>query len=277
MEKHLDLDTMPKALSSRVVDKDNKGLLNNRKHLVSTKKEISMDFTPSSHRVRNKIGLISQALNTMTNQTFMEPRIRAVRTNMLTLILITLEQARLEPKKNKNNNKKKVSDGILETPTHGSGTKMTVKSSIQERLVRIRVIKSKKIGKTGCHRMNKRTTRSTLKSLRGPGVRLSSMLPNFNSSKTTDTTLGPKLRRKQREKPTTRSLKRIKTLTSTPLTEDSVQPNLMATCTRPCSGISIHFRFKTREKRPSTTRNSKTPKSGLTVNLKRQCNARKLL
>ena len=163
MEKHLDLDTMPKALSSRVVDKDNKGLLNNRKHLVSTKKEISMDFTPSSHRVRNKIGLISQALNTMTNQTFMEPRIRAVRTNMLTLILITLEQARLEPKKKNNNNKKKVSDGILETPTHGSGTKMTVKSSIQERLVRIRVIKSKKIGKCQIlKRINKGTRQKSL-------------------------------------------------------------------------------------------------------------------
>lgn len=187
MEKLLALDIMRKALGSKVRGKDSSGLLNKRKHLVSMKKGISMDFTPSSRRVRSRIGLTLQALNMTTNRTFTAPKTRAVRTNMLILTLATHVQAKLEPKESKNNNKTKVSGGILETLIHGSGIKTIVKSSTQGKLVKIRMTRSKRTGRKACHKTNKRTTKSILKSLREPGVQLNSIVLSFNSSKTTDT------------------------------------------------------------------------------------------
>lgn len=211
---------MEEVLKLSLQARDN-GHLSSQKHLTNTKKGISMDSIPNLHKANSKTGLISQALSTMINQTFMglKTRTKTRVVNMLTSTLATPGLEKPENRKNNNNNRNELSDGTPKTLTLGLETRMIVKNFIQARLVKdpLRVInRRRKIGRQACLKTSRPTTKSTLKSLREPGVLQSSIALSSSNSRTTGTTSRLRLKRKQREKPNTTSLKQALTLISTP-------------------------------------------------------------
>jgi len=194
----------------------NNGQLSSRKHLTNMQNEISMDSIPNLPKANSKTGLTSLALNMTTDQTFMALKTKTPRAaNKLTSTSETPALLKPEHRKNANNNRNELSDGIPKTQTLGLETRMIVKNFIQARLVRKRVTNRRRTGRRACLKTSKPTTNSTLKSLREPGVRRSSTVLSSSNSKTTDTKSRLRPRRKQRGRPTTKSLKQALTPIST--------------------------------------------------------------
>jgi len=197
------------------------GHLSSQKHLTNTKKGISMDSIPNLLKENSKTGLTSLALSTMISQTFMALKIRTKTkvVNMLTSTSATLGLEKPGHRENNNNSRNELSNGTPETLIHGLETKMIVKNFILARLVKVpmRVIsRRRKTGRQACLKTSKPTMKNTLKSLREQGVLPSSTVLSSNNSRTTDTILRLRLKRKQREKLTTKSLRQALTPISTP-------------------------------------------------------------